>query len=164
MSRYRILNFITNLDRVVLKRILIKKDAEDPLTLKLQKISLDEHFARLYGPTMLVTQNKVQEMLEEDISDKSGEEEVPVRRKSRFSREGSSDRKITRKFSKFIGKGRNIIQSKTQNIKTSLYKKTVKIVKDDARMLSSSHRKITRKFSKFIRKDRHSIWPKMPNM
>ena len=116
MSRYRILNFITNLDRVVLKRILIKKDAEDPLTLKLQKISLDEHFARLYGPTMLVTQNKVQEMLEEDISDKSGEEEVPVRRKSRFSREGSSDRKITRKFSKFIGKGRNIIQSKTQTI------------------------------------------------
>ena len=65
ISNYRILNFIISIEDKYVKRILIKKDAEHSLTLKLQKLSLDEHYARLYGPNMLVTQDKIQDLLGE---------------------------------------------------------------------------------------------------
>ena len=65
ISNYRILNFIITFEDKYVKRILIKKDAEHSLTLKLQKLSLDEHYARLYGPNMLVTQDKIQDFLGE---------------------------------------------------------------------------------------------------
>lgn len=39
----------------------MRKDAEDLLTLRFQRITLDEHYARLYGPTVMVHQ-KVEEM------------------------------------------------------------------------------------------------------
>ena len=58
MSRYRMWNSITALDEAYIKKFLLRSNAEDPLTLKLQKISIAEHYARLYGPTMMVKQNK----------------------------------------------------------------------------------------------------------
>ena len=41
------------------KKILIHKKAEHDMTLRFQQIALDEHYARLYGPSVLVHQNKV---------------------------------------------------------------------------------------------------------
>ena len=76
MSRYQFLNSIVNFDRAYLKKHLIVEGAEDPLTLKMQQISLDEHYARLYGPAILVAENKVQDMLgDENISRKNSKSE-----------------------------------------------------------------------------------------
>jgi hypothetical protein len=71
MSRYRILDLFTKFDTSFTKKILIRSNAEDPLTLKFQKISLDEHYARLYGPAMLVAQNKVESILEQETETQS---------------------------------------------------------------------------------------------
>ena len=70
MSRYQILNFIVNFDSTYLKKKLIVDGAEDPWTLKLQKISLDEHYARLYGPAIVVAEHKVQDMLGDEGSER----------------------------------------------------------------------------------------------
>lgn len=90
MSRYQILNLIVTFDQKYLKRVLVNKDAKDSLTLKLQKISLNEHYARLYGPTLLVAQNKVQEILEDEPIQEEVQENNP--------------RKYSRKFSKFMSR------------------------------------------------------------
>jgi hypothetical protein len=49
------------------KKILIHKKAEHDMTLRFQQIALDEHYARLYGPSVLVHQNKVNLILKPDI-------------------------------------------------------------------------------------------------
>jgi len=40
------------------KKILLSKKAQDRITLRLQKITLDEHFARLYGPAVLISRDE----------------------------------------------------------------------------------------------------------
>ena len=52
ISRYQVLNHIEKFDNTYLKKVLTIEGAEDPLTLSLHQISLDEHYARLYAPTM----------------------------------------------------------------------------------------------------------------
>ncbi len=91
MSRYRVLNFITNFEKAYLRRILIKKGAEDPLTLKLQKISLNEHYARLYGPAIMVAQDKGQDFLENDQEQQS----VQMRPKS-------TENRVSRRISRIL--------------------------------------------------------------
>ena len=36
-----------------IKKYLIRDDAENSLALRLQKVTIDDHMARLYGPTVL---------------------------------------------------------------------------------------------------------------
>lgn len=57
-SRYYVMELIRTFDKNYTKKWLIRKDAEDLLTLKFQKITLDEHYARLYGPAVLVHNRK----------------------------------------------------------------------------------------------------------
>ena len=54
VSRYSVLEKMRNFDRTYLKRLLVKKDAVDILALRLQDITIDEHYARLYGPSVIV--------------------------------------------------------------------------------------------------------------
>ena len=65
ISMNRFWNTITTFDRTYLRKYLTNKNAEISWANKVQKISMDEHYARLYGPSMLVAQHKVQDMLEE---------------------------------------------------------------------------------------------------
>ena len=48
-----------NFDDRYTKKMLIHRKAEHDMTLRFQQIALDEHYARLYGPSVLVHQNKV---------------------------------------------------------------------------------------------------------
>lgn len=54
LSRYSVMEKLRNFDRKYLKRLLVKENAVDVLALRLQDITIDEHYARLYGPTMIV--------------------------------------------------------------------------------------------------------------
>ena len=77
VSNYRILNFIINFEDKYLKKILVNKDAKHSLTSQLQKICIDEHYARLYGPNMLVANsfetNQINDSLMEDGTLKNNE-------------------------------------------------------------------------------------------
>ncbi len=44
---------VRNFDHRYVKKNLIRKDAEDLLALRARKITLDEHYARLYGPSIM---------------------------------------------------------------------------------------------------------------
>ena len=65
-SRFLIKEKLRHLDAKYTKKWLIREDAEDLLAIKYQEVSLDEHYARLYGPRILVHQNKVNEILRPD--------------------------------------------------------------------------------------------------
>ena len=54
LSRYSVMEKLRIFDRKYLKRLLVKENAVDMLALRLQDITIDEHYARLYGPTMIV--------------------------------------------------------------------------------------------------------------
>ena len=54
-----VLQNLRKFDDKYTKKILIHRKAEHDMTLRFQKIALDEHYARLYGPAVLVHQNKV---------------------------------------------------------------------------------------------------------
>ena len=43
-----------NFDKKYIKRVLLNKDADDYLSLRLQEITIDEHYARLYMPAMIM--------------------------------------------------------------------------------------------------------------
>ena len=49
-------------DESHLKKWLIREDAVDLMTLKYEEISIDEHYARLYGPRILVHEQKINEI------------------------------------------------------------------------------------------------------
>ena len=49
-----------------LKKWLIREDALDLMTLKYEEISIDEHYARLYGPRILVHEHKINEIIAGD--------------------------------------------------------------------------------------------------
>ena len=65
-SRFLIKEKIRNWDAKYTKKWLIREDAVDLMALKYEEISLDEHYARLYGPRILVHENKINEMLQTD--------------------------------------------------------------------------------------------------
>ena len=53
LSRYSVMEKLRIFDQRYLKRLLVKENAVDMLALRLQDITIDEHYARLYGPTMI---------------------------------------------------------------------------------------------------------------
>ena len=61
-------------DETHLKKWLIKEDAIDLMTLKWEEISIDEHYARLYGPRILVHEHKINAMIGADASEDSSED------------------------------------------------------------------------------------------
>ena len=54
LSRYSAMEKLRNFDGKYLKRLLVRENAVDVLALRLQDITIDEHYARLYGPTVVV--------------------------------------------------------------------------------------------------------------
>ena len=75
VSSYHILNWIVMFEKRYLEKILVSKHALNDLTVKLRNMSMKEHYARLYGPTMLVTQDRIQDFLGQDGSKRV--DEVP---------------------------------------------------------------------------------------
>lgn len=73
-GKWQVLNYIENFDTTYLKKNLTIEGAEDPLTLKLQQISIDEHYARLYGPTMVA--------MDEEPKEPSVERQMPSKPES----------------------------------------------------------------------------------
>ena len=49
VSNYRVLNWIIQFEDKFVKKLLVNKDAEHTFLRTLEKLSLDEHYARLYG-------------------------------------------------------------------------------------------------------------------
>ena len=103
-SRFLIKEKLRNLDAKYTKKWLIREDAEDLLALKYEEISLDEHYARLYGPRILVHQNKVNEILRPDVisdADDSSHNNTEVLRpksvRSQTSKASQSSAHIDRK-------------------------------------------------------------------
>jgi len=95
VSNYRVLNWIIRFEDKFVKKLLVNKDAEHTFLRTLEKLSLDEHYARLYGPTMAVTQDQIQELL----ANHEAEKEPVQRTRSSMPDPG---RKFSRKFSKYI--------------------------------------------------------------
>jgi len=60
-STHQWLESFRRFDRNYLKKWLISEDAEDLLALRMQKITLDEHYARLYGPAVMIHQQQAAE-------------------------------------------------------------------------------------------------------
>ena len=54
LSRYSMMEKFRNFDKKYIKRVLLNKDADDYLSLRLQEITIDEHYARLYMPAMIM--------------------------------------------------------------------------------------------------------------
>ena len=75
VSSYHILNWIVMFEKRYLKKFLVSKHALHTLSVKLRNMSMTEHYARLYGPTMLVTQDRIQDFLGQDGSKRV--DEVP---------------------------------------------------------------------------------------
>jgi hypothetical protein len=61
------LELMLNFEAKYIRNVLIREDADDILTLKFQRISLDEHYAMLYGPSMIA---------HDDIKEAEAEAEV----------------------------------------------------------------------------------------
>ena len=82
------------------KKLLIHRKAEHDMTLRFQQIALDEHYARLYGPSILVHQNKVNLILRpESLVTLSLEEEaIGGNRSSATMANGCAKSEITRKL------------------------------------------------------------------
>ena len=56
---HMVLETIRKFDNKYVKKILIHRKAEHEMTMRFQEIALEEHYARLYGPAVLVHQHKV---------------------------------------------------------------------------------------------------------
>jgi hypothetical protein len=52
VSNYRVLNWIIQFEDKFVKKLLVNKDAEHTFLRTLEKLSLDEHYARLYGKVL----------------------------------------------------------------------------------------------------------------
>ena len=52
VSNYRVLNWIIRFEDKFVKKLLVNKDAEHTFLRTLEKLSLDEHYARLYGKVL----------------------------------------------------------------------------------------------------------------
>lgn len=52
-SIHYLLNTHYNLSTRFIKKYLIRDDVESTLALKLQRVTIDDHMARLYGPTVV---------------------------------------------------------------------------------------------------------------
>ena len=65
----RVLEKFQAFDKKFIQRWLLKDDVNHKMTEKLNKISLNEHYARLYGPTILAHQRKVNYVLKSIIPD-----------------------------------------------------------------------------------------------
>ena len=63
---HMVLETVRKFDDKYVKKVLIHRKAEHAMTLRFQEIALDEHYARLYGPSVLVHQNKVNLILKPD--------------------------------------------------------------------------------------------------
>ena len=73
-SRIQLREKVRQFDAKYVKSWIIRDDAMDLMTLKYEEISVDEHYARLYGPRILVAENKINEILApDDDSEESGE-------------------------------------------------------------------------------------------
>ena len=70
MSYTAALENLQSLDRKFIKKWLIRDNVVDAMTEKLNKISLEEHYARLYGPSLLAHQDKLGGLLKSIIPDK----------------------------------------------------------------------------------------------
>ena len=69
-------NTIQIFERDYLRNYLIVDNGQHKWDMKVQEISMDEHYARLYGPAMLIKQNQLHDMLEVlDEMDNEEEEE-----------------------------------------------------------------------------------------
>jgi len=55
VQKHIMLEKIRKFDHDYIQKLLVREDAQDILTLRLQKISMDDHNARLYGPTVAAT-------------------------------------------------------------------------------------------------------------
>lgn len=73
-SRIQLKEKVRQFDAKYVKSWIIRDDAMDLMTLKYEEISVDEHYARLYGPRILVAENKINEILApDDDSEECGE-------------------------------------------------------------------------------------------
>ena len=74
-----------------MKKWLIREDAMDLMTLKYEEISIDEHYARLYGPRILVHEHKINEIIAGDAEgdDSTSSEEKDYMRVSSFKSQPS---------------------------------------------------------------------------
>lgn len=97
MSRHTVLEAIVQFDSNYVKRWLIADRAVDKLALRMQKISLAEHYARLYGPAVLVHQNKVDAILGdgEPISPMKPDDATKDDERSSLGRTSSINRKMS---------------------------------------------------------------------
>ena len=67
-------------DETHLKKWLIREDAIDLMTLKWEEISIDEHYARLYGPRILVHEHQINAMIGGDPSEDNSEDTTVLMR------------------------------------------------------------------------------------
>ena len=65
----RVLEKFQAFDKKFIQRWLLRDNVLDKMTEKLNKISLNEHYARLYGPTILAHQRKVNYVLKSIVPD-----------------------------------------------------------------------------------------------
>ncbi len=63
-SRNTYIQKIDAFDNHYIKKLLMSKRAMDIMTLKLQRITLDEHYARLYGPAVLISRDDAGSVVE----------------------------------------------------------------------------------------------------
>jgi hypothetical protein len=68
---------VRNLDRKYAKKYLIREGAEDLMALRCKRITLDEHYARLYGPTMMVHQDMANNRYSTQSGGGGGGDSVP---------------------------------------------------------------------------------------
>ncbi|CAB4065220.1 SLC9A1 [Lepeophtheirus salmonis] len=59
VSKYTIMKTLEQFDTNYVKKILINKGSLDVMERKLQAATMDEHYARLYGPAVLVSESKL---------------------------------------------------------------------------------------------------------
>ena len=69
-------NTIQIFERDYLRNYLIVDNGQHKWDMKVQEISMDEHYARLYGPAMLIKQNQLHDMLDvlEEMDNEEEEE------------------------------------------------------------------------------------------
>ena len=71
ISTNKFWNTIRQFDQKFIRKYLVLDTGEHPWEIKMEKISLNDHYTRLYGPDLMVKQKKVQDMLSvEKISKK----------------------------------------------------------------------------------------------
>ncbi|XP_040565706.1 sodium/hydrogen exchanger 1 [Lepeophtheirus salmonis] len=66
VSKYRIINLLEYIDTHYIKKFLLSHNSLINMEHKLRDISMDEHYARLYGPTVLASNSKFGTICKED--------------------------------------------------------------------------------------------------